>query len=499
MNASAPLPPTTMRAVLSDPNLLGRVMSGASWLPWRVLLIAMMGEALTDAERVVFTKLTGRSHEPLQRVESFWAITGRRGGKGYAMAVLLVYLSVFVDYRRALTFGEQAIVLCLSQTQEQARVVFNYGAGIFEAVPLLAPLVRQRIAETLSLTNGIDIQIRAASFRGLRGLTLAAVVADEIAFWFDQDSANPDTEILGAVTPAFATTGGPLICITTPHGRRGAAYETSSQNFGQKGDPLILVAQGSTRDFNESFPQAKVDRAMEKDPAFARSEHYGLWRDDIAAFIDRLTVEACVERGRVMRPPLRTQSYFGYVDAAGGSGKDSFTAAVAHRVGERVVLDAILEFRPPFNPENVVREVSATLKTYRVFRAFADRYGGGFPPAAFLRHGMTIDPSPRITSDVFLTALPLMTSGLADLLDLPRLISQLVGLERRTSRGGKQQISHAQNPNAHDDVAAAACGALVSAMEGKGVMRISQAAIDRAGPPRAPLVEVGGQVFRGSW
>ena len=41
-----------MRRALSDKHLLGVVLGGDSWLAWRVLLIAAMGEPLTD-ERAV--------------------------------------------------------------------------------------------------------------------------------------------------------------------------------------------------------------------------------------------------------------------------------------------------------------------------------------------------------------------------------------------------------------------------------------------------------------
>jgi hypothetical protein len=48
-----------------------------------------------------------------------------------------------------------------------------------------------------------------------------------------------------------------------------------------------------------------------------------------------------------------------------------------------------------------------------------------------------------------------------DLLDVLRLHVQLVCLERRASRGGRDSIDHA--PGAHDDLANAAAGALVRA------------------------------------
>jgi hypothetical protein len=59
VKASIPL-----RKALADRHLLGHVLSGGSWLPWRVLPIAAMGEGLNDDERAVFAKLTGREREP---------------------------------------------------------------------------------------------------------------------------------------------------------------------------------------------------------------------------------------------------------------------------------------------------------------------------------------------------------------------------------------------------------------------------------------------------
>jgi hypothetical protein len=50
-----------------------------------------------------------------------------------------------------------------------------------------------------------------------------------------------------------------------------------------------------------------------------------------------------------------------------------------------------------------------------------------------------------------------------ELLDLPRLTTQLCSLERRTARGGRDTIDHA--PGAHDDIVNAAAGAIVAASQ----------------------------------
>jgi hypothetical protein len=68
--------------------------------------------------------------------------------------------------------------------------------------------------------------------------------------------------------------------------------------------------------------------------------------------------------------------------------------------------------------------------------------------------------STRNKSQIYGEFLPALNGQRVRLLDLPRLIGQLVSLERRTARGGRDSIDHA--PGAHDDLANAVCGVLVN-------------------------------------
>ena len=88
-----------------------------------------------------------------------------------------------------------------------------------------------------------------------------------------------------------------------------------------------------------------------------------------------------------------------------------------------------------------------------------DRYAGEWPRERFLTHGIIYNPAERSKSEIYGAMLPLLNSRRADLLDLPRLEAQLIGLERRTARGGRDSIDH--GPGAHDDVANAVGGVLV--------------------------------------
>ena len=100
-------PFVTMRRALSDRHLLGAALGDDSWLAWRILLIAAMGEPLTDEERAIFAKLTGREREPGVRVDELWCVIGRRGGKSRAIA-LLVYLATMADYCAQLVLSSSA-------------------------------------------------------------------------------------------------------------------------------------------------------------------------------------------------------------------------------------------------------------------------------------------------------------------------------------------------------------------------------------------------------
>ena len=165
--------------------------------------------------------------------------------------------------------------------------------------------------------------------------------------------------------------------------------------------------------------------------------------------------------GASERGPLDGTRYVGFVDVSGG-GADSFALAVGHKQGEIGVLDCLREVRPPLSPEAVITEFADVLKTYRVSRVVGDRYGGEFPREQFRKQGIQYTPSPEPKGGLFLGLLPLLNSKKVRLLGNKRLISQLVGLERNTARGGKDSIDHARG--GHDDLANAAAGVLVAAM-----------------------------------
>lgn len=63
-------------------------------------------------------------------------------------------------------------------------------------------------------------------------------------------------------------------------------------------------------------------------------------------------------------------------------------------------------------------------------------------------------------SQIYISALPLFSSGRARLLDSRKLVTQFASLERKTSAGGRDQVGHPVGDRNHDDLCNAVAGAL---------------------------------------
>ena len=467
---------------LADPKLLGSAFKDAStWRPWLAFLAALFGLPMSEADADLFRQCTGRSALPTGPFSEAWLVCGRRAGKSFVLALIAVYLAVFRDYRAHLGPGERATIMVIAADRKQARVIMRYVKGLL-AIETLVSLVENETAESVDLSNRVTIEVGTASYKSLRG---AAGLADELAFWQGEDSAAPDTEILDALRPAMVTIpGAMLLCASSPYARRGALWSNFKRYYGSD-DPNVLGWKAPTRTMNATVPQRVIDEARERDPAAAASEYEAEFRTDIGAFVDREALEACVETGVTVRAPLSGIRYTAFVDPSGGS-SDSMTCAIAHKEGDRIVIDSVLERKAPFSPEAAVAEFAGTLKAYRISSVRGDRYGGEWPAERFHVHGIRNEPAKMNRSELYLSFLPLLNSGRLHLLDNHKMITQFVGLERRTARSGKDTIDH--SPGGHDDLANVVAGVAALMGTARVVLNVS---MDTARTFAAQMAQVG--------
>jgi hypothetical protein len=429
-----------------------------AWRSWFAFLAGLFGLPLTPTQLKVFQHHTGRAVAPIAQASEGWLICGRRAGKSFMLALIAVYLAAFKDYSPHLMKGERATIMIIARDRRQARVILRYIRGLLQNIRMLKELIERETSDGFDLTNHVTIETTTASFRATRGYTIAAALCDELAFWPTDDSAEPDYEVLNALRPGMVTIpGAMLLCASSPYARRGALWDAYHRHFGKEGD--VLVWKATTKEMHASVPQRTVDEALERDPAHAAAEWLAEFRTDVESFLSREAVEAAVAHGVLERMPLLTVGYSAFVDPSGG-GSDSMTLAMGHIEGKCAVIDAIRERKPPFAPESVVAEFAELCKRYRVTQVQGDRYAGEWPRDAFKRHGIDYLPAVKSKSDLYVEFLPRVNSGEVSLLEHPRLVAQLLRLERRTARGGKDSIDHV--PGAQDDVANAVAGVIYS-------------------------------------
>lgn len=453
----------TVLDAMMDPQLFGPFFAGPEWKAWRAFIGGLFGlrDQLGPNLRAIYHDHTKREVIPTEPAKEGWMVVGRRGGKSRIAAFLAVWAAAFRDYHAHLAPGETALIPVLANDKEQAQAIFGYVLGFLNEIKALKPLLaRKPSGQRAEFHTGAAIQVRAATFRGIRGVPIPLALCDEIALWRNEESRNPDHEILRAIRPGMLTIpGSMLIGLSSPYARRGVLWEQYEKHFGTE-SARVFIWQSDTLGMNPTADREEIANAYADDPVAAAAEYGGNFRDDVQAYVPREKVDAVVVKGRDRLPADPTTTYTAFCDPSGGS-QDSMTLAIAHWAHGKTVLDVLLEVRPPFKPSEVCAQFAAVLKEYKVYSVRGDRYAGEWPPEQFAQNGIHYEHCEQTKSELYVDFLPQLMSGQTELLDDPRLIRQLCDLDRRTSRAGKDSIDHP--PGGHDDCINAAAGALVDA------------------------------------
>jgi hypothetical protein len=418
---------------------------------------------MTAAEIEFFKSISGGREPPTRRVSELIGATARRTGKDSAASGVATHTAATFDQQDKLRPGERAQVLCLACDRDQAKIIFGYIKAYFDDIPQLKSMVVRETANTLELSNSVDITVATNSFRAVRGKPILLAILDEAAFFRSETSASPDVELYAALRPGMLTIpGSRIIIISSPYRKAGLLWDKYRKFFGVN-DPNTLVIQANVRQLNPTITQAQIDAETEEDPAAAVSELGGQFRDDLSAFLTIELIESSVDKGVMARAPQPNIAYHCGVDPSGGV-SDSFTAAISHADKDgNIVLDALHEIKAPFDPDFAVEQIASLIKSYGINQCTGDKYAAQFVVSAFAKHGVIYRHSERDRSKIYQDVLACFTSGRAQLLDTPksRLVVQFAGLQRETSSMGRDKIDH--GPGQKDDLCNAASLAMVLA------------------------------------
>jgi hypothetical protein len=208
---------------------------------------------------------------------------------------------------------------------------------------------------------------------------------------------------------------------------------------------------------NLTISKELIAREMEKDPGSASAEWFSEFRTDIETFLSLEVIQSCA----TIPGQLGYQKYTPYVcfvDPSGGV-SDDFTLAIAHFNFDKnkIQIDYLRAWTPPFQPSKVVEEISDICSSYRISWVCGDRYSAQWVVEAFSKVGLTYESCTKSKSQLFLEFEGKLNTGQVELPKNKKLIDQLAGLERRTGLSGRDRIDH--QIGFKDDLANATAGA----------------------------------------
>jgi len=131
----------------------------------------------------------------------------RQAGKSTVVAVHALLQAVYTP---------DLLVLLLSRSHRQSAELFHSLTGFYGHIK--APIRLRQTVEELALTNGsriVSLPCREETIRGYANVGLLII---------DEAARVPD-DLYRAVRPMLAVSGGSLICMSTPFGKRGFFYE----------------------------------------------------------------------------------------------------------------------------------------------------------------------------------------------------------------------------------------------------------------------------------
>lgn len=447
-----------------------------SWRPWSIALRSLYGLPVESQNgKELVRQCTGRPAEmlPEQGFSTALFLVGRRSGKSRISAIVAAYEALFGGHETRLAKGESGIIPIISPTRYQSGIVWKYVQALFDV-----PLLKQEVVDNregdkiLVLRNGIEIRILTGDWRTVRGPSIVCAIIDECCFLglTEESKVRSDAELIRALRPALLTTKGKLIAISSKYARKGWAYQQWLRQHGCNSGVSPSFVQGWTtlvwdspsRVMNPTLSQVEIDAAYLEDPAAARSEYGGEWRDDVSEFVPRSLVESLVAKGRKELLPRQDRSYFAFSDLSGGRHDDA-GLAIAHREGRKLILDLAKLWRAPFNPHHIIGKQAEELKRFGLRSVTGDNYAAAFVADSFKSQGVHYLKSELAKSELYREFLPRLCSAEIELLDDECLIDQIASLERRTRSGGNDLIDHP--PGGRDDLANVVAG--VSAAKGK--------------------------------
>lgn len=400
-----------------------------------------------------------------------WMVAGRRSAKTSG------FLAFIVAYE-ALLGGHTQFA---SEKQEIASFVVAQSLGVAQAIirdfvdPIVSssPLLEREIVTNningIALKNKNRIAPAPPVIKNFRYYAIPVAVMDECAFWYkDAESANPDYEVVRAVTPAQAQFPyRKLVGASSMWTKEGIIFEArEAGSYGQNLDEdderrakwssaIVLVAPTPAMQ-NPLLTRKWFEKEFKKDPEAYKREILNIAVDAVSGMFPETLLRKALEQAPAHRDYEDKWWYIATLDPAFRG--DDFAFAIGHYDPDKgFVQDQLKKWTPTggakLNPALILDEVKADLTKFNIETVYSDQYQLESLQQLALDRGFSIigmDFTPTSKSKMFGSFLQLLRNDRIHLLRDYEQLQQFLWTQRIVGHGGYVRISAPVGK--HDDL-----------------------------------------------
>jgi len=131
----------------------------------------MSSSEVAEADLRLLRECTGLKKAPTKPAKEAYVICGRRSGKSTISSLLAVFYAIWGDWAQYLSVGERAKVFVIATNMDQAKIIMGKIKGLLGLNAFLRSQVAKTLAWSVELKNSVDIEVKPASWRTVRGFS----------------------------------------------------------------------------------------------------------------------------------------------------------------------------------------------------------------------------------------------------------------------------------------------------------------------------------------
>lgn len=411
-------------------------------------------------------------YDPVEHDEAV-LIFGRRSAKTSGFLAFVMAYEALLGGHTAWRGSEkqQIASFVVAQKLEIAQAIIrDFVEPIISSSKLLEKEIVGFNAFGMELKNGHLIKPAPPVIKNFRYFAIPVVAMDECAFWYkDATSANPDFEVVRAVSPAQGQfPNRKMIAASTVWTKEGIIWQAKTAGMYGRNLPaddedkeryrhtMVLTAPTPAMQNPLMLDRKWFEKELRKDPEAYNREILNIAINAVSGMFTDAAIEEASKNAPTVRPPLPDIFYVGAMDPAFRG--DDFTFTIGHYEKELgFIQDLLMKWSPlkgsKLNPSVILDEIKQAARPYGVDTFYSDQYQLESLQQLALDRDLSIigmDFTANSKSKLFGSFQQLMRNKRAHLLRNKEQKTQFTQIQKIVGHGGYIRISAPVGK--HDDI-----------------------------------------------